>query len=225
MPPATPAIREASRADTARHRARFSAAEQWVARHLGRTDHELRVAEITATVLDLTARLHRYTAADARLLQLAALVHDVGRCVDDAEHPVHGAAMVLSDTSLPLAAAERRALAYLTLYHRGTVPAAGYDDVLHAEDDHARLLGLLGLLRCADGLDSRSLESPRIVLALVAGPAPAGPTLRVSCYLKTDSEKVRRVYQRRKKFRLLEETLGCRVEVTVAQAQGLRMVA
>ena len=225
MPPATPATPDATGAETARDRARFAAVEKWVRRHLGRTDHELRVAEIASTVFGLTAPLHGYAAADARLLRLAALVHDVGRCVDEAEHPARGAAMVMGDASLPLHAGERRALAYLTLYHRGTVPAAGCDDVLHPDDDHGRLLGLLGLLRCADGLDSRSVESPRIVFALVAGMAAAGPTLRVTCYLQTDSEKVRRVYRRRKKFRLLEQTLGCRVEVTVAQAQGLRMVA
>jgi hypothetical protein len=49
--------------------------------------------------------------------------------------------------------------------------------------------------------------------------------LRVTCYLQGDSEKARRVYQRPKKFRLLEQTLGCRVEVDVASAQALRMVA
>jgi exopolyphosphatase/pppGpp-phosphohydrolase len=184
------------------------------------------VAEISATVFELTAPLHAlHRSRDARLLRLAAMVHDVGRCVDDAEHPAHGAAMLLSDQSLPLGVAERRGLAYLTLYHRGGVPAVGDDDVLHPEDDRAGLLTLLGMLRCADGLDSRSLESPRLVFALLAGSGAGRATLRVNCYLQTESEKARRVYQRPKKFRLLEQTLGCRVEVDVASAQALRMVA
>ena len=230
MPPTHPASRPADPFRDARGRAQFAAVEKWVRRRLGQTDHELRVAEICATVFDLTAPLHRLESKQhLRLLRLAGLVHDVGRSVDDAEHPAHGAAMILSEDSLPLAAIERRALAYLTLYHRGPVPETGDDDVLHPEDDHAGLLKLLGLLRCADGLDSRSLESPRLVFALLAtdgaGAGGSRPTLRVTCYLQGDSEKVRRVYQRRKKFRLLEQTLGCRVEVEVAQAQALRMVA
>src|SRR5437762_2759214 len=143
MPPATPPSRSTQ----------FAAVERWVRRQLGSVEHELRVAEIGSTVFELTAPLHRMEAvADARLLRLACLVHDVGRCVDDAEHPAQGAAMLLADESLPLSAAERRSLAYLTLYHRGDVPAAGDDDVLHPADDHARLLKLLALLRCADGL-------------------------------------------------------------------------
>jgi len=226
MPPTPPASRPADPFRDARGRAQFAAVEKWVRGHLGRTDHELRVAEICATVFDLTAPLHALEAKQhLRLLRLAALVHDVGRSVDQPEHPAHGAAMLLSDESLPLTAAERRALAYLTLYHRGAVPDAGDDDVLHPEDDHAGLLKLLGLLRCADGLDSRSLESPRLVFALLAGSRPRRATVRVTCYLQSESDKVRRVYQRPKKFRLLEQTLGCRVEVEVASAQALRMVA
>ena len=133
--------------------------------------------------------------------------------------------MILADESLPIAAQDRRALAYLTLYHRGGVPAAGEDDVLHPEDDHAGLLTVLGMLRCADGLDSRSLESPRLVFALLDGGRAPRHTLRVTCYLQTDSDKARRIYQRPKKFRLLEQTLGCDVKVDVASAQALRMVA
>ena len=98
------------------------------------------------------------------------------------------------------------------------------------------MLKLLALLRAADALDSRSLESPRLVFALVPGPARAAPppanaravpapgcTSPVTS--KTDSPKARRVYEHRKKFRLLEDVLGCRVEVEIVQAQALRMVA
>lgn len=234
MPTAAPTmrvilVREDPFRDAGR-RAQLASVERWVRRRLGRVDHERRVAEVSATVFDLTAPLHGLDrAADARLLRLASLVHDVGRSIDDAEHPALGAAMLLKDGALPLSAAERRGLAYLTLYHRGAVPDVGADDVLHPEDDPARMLKLLALLRCADGLDSRSLESPRLVFALLAGaqvaPGNRTPLLRVTCYLQSNSEKVRRAYQKRKKFRLLEQTLACRVEVEVAQAQGLRMVA
>lgn len=225
MPPAAPESQPAGPSRDARGRAQSAAVEKWVRRRLGQTVHELRVAEIAATIFDLTSPLHALDGASLRVLRLAALVHDVGRCEDEAEHPATGAAMLLADETLPLTAAERRALAYLTLYHRGAVPDLDRDDVLHPEDDADRLVKLLAMLRCADGLDSRSLESPRLVFALVAASGAQRPVLRVTCYLQSDSEKVRRVYLRRKKFRLLEETLACRVEVDVAQAQGLRLVA
>jgi len=209
----------------------FAAAERWVARRLGGAAHERRVADVGSTLFDLTAPLHGLAAADRRMVRLAAMVHDVGRSAGVEGHAAAGAGMVLADGSLPLSDAERRELAYLTLYHRGTVPEAGDDDVLHPDDDAGRLLKVLALLRAADALDGRSLESPRLVLAWAAGHKAAGarrvarPLLRVTCYLENDSAKARRAYQRRKKFRLLEDVLGCRVEVEIALAHALRMVA
>jgi exopolyphosphatase/pppGpp-phosphohydrolase len=213
----------------------FAAVGRWVVRHLGTADHERRVTDIAATLFDLSEGVHGLDDADRRLVQLAGLVHDIGRSRGEENHAAVGAAMVLSSpASLPLSDSERRQLAYLTLYHRGDVPNAGDDDVLHREDDAPRMLKVLALLRAADALDSRSLESPRLVFAWVAGrPRVAGaraaaasrPRLCVTCYLQADSAKARRVYQRRKKFRLLEQVLGCQVEVEIVLAQALRMVA
>ena len=75
--------------------------------------------------------------------------------------------MLLDDEHLPLSTTERRLLAYLTLHHRGKVPAAGADEVLAPGDDTERMLDILALLRAADALDSRVLQSPRLVFALV----------------------------------------------------------
>ena len=214
---------------------KFYAVQRWVARHLGGVRHEQQVAAIAANLFDLTHPLHGLSLADRRLLRLAAMVHDVGRCVSKEEHPTEGAWMLLADTSLPLLQIERRALAYLTCYHRGGVPLPGHDAVLHAADDHDRLLRVLALLRAADALDSRSLVPGRLVFALVGADPEARPRgndgasrrtlLRATCYTETDCPKARRVYRRRKKFRLLEELLGVRMEVDIARADALRLVA
>ena len=126
--------------------------------------------------------------------------------------------MLMEDRHLPLSHSERR-LAYLTLYHKGHVPDAGDDEILRPGDDADRLRTILALLRAADALDGRSLESPRLVFAL------EGRRLRIHCYLETDSAKARRVYSRRKKFRLLEEMLDCRVDIEIARAESLHLVA
>jgi hypothetical protein len=220
-----------------RFKVKFAAAERWASRRLGTVAHERRVATIAESLFDLTSRILALGAADGRLLQLAAVVHDVGRSVAKAEHPAKGARMLLSDTRLPLSASERRAVAYLTRYHKGRVPPAGEDSILHRGDPHQRLRRVLALLRSADALDSRSLRPPRLVFALDSGSAArprlagADPSrrrpgvLRVTCYLNKDCAESRRVYRRRKKFRLLEELTGLRVEVDIARAEALRMVA
>lgn len=198
---------------------KLHALTRWVGRHLGTIEHEQRVMTIASTLFDLTGPLHRLADADRRLLRMAAAVHDVGRAVDDDTHPAEGARMLRDDADLPLTGTERRSLAFLTLYHKGRVPPAGCDEVLRPKDDHDRLRLLLALLRAADALDSRSLDSPRVVIAR------EGRQLRITCYLNRDCPKARKVYSRRKKFRLLEEMLNCRVEVTIATAAALRMVA
>jgi exopolyphosphatase/guanosine-5'-triphosphate,3'-diphosphate pyrophosphatase len=212
----------ASGAATASAAAKHRTVEAWVARQLGSVEHERRVAEIAGRMFHLTRALHGLALGDLRLLQLAAVVHDVGRAVCDETHPEDGARMVLSEAKLPLDDAERRQLAYLTRYHRGRVPEAGADEILWPADDADRLLRVLALLRASDALDGRSIESPRIILALAGSRTPR---LQVSCYLENDSAKARKVYGRRKKFRLLEEQLGCRVEITIAHAAALAMVA
>lgn len=203
---------------------------RWAKRLLGSVDHEVRVAEIATDLFDVLAGTHLLDAADLRLLRWAAIVHDVGRSVCDETHPEEGARLLRGEKSLPLTAAERRHLTYLTLHHRGKVPSAGADGVLNVDDDCERLYRILALLRAADGLDNRALGDrsgapPRVVFGLAHGSAPRLQTLHIACYLDRDSAKARRVYRRRKKFRLLEDVLHCRVEPSVIVLRSSRSVA
>ena len=198
---------------------KFHALSRWAARHLGGIDHERRVASIASTLFELTGAMHGLESDDLRLLRMAAIVHDVGRSVDDQTHPEHGARMVRQDPHLPLTGGERRWLAYLTRYHRGRVPLSRRDEILRRKDDHDRLRLLLALLRAADALDSRTSETPRLRFHM------EGRRLRITCHLDQDSPKARRVYTRRKKFRLLEELLDCHVEVAIGRSKAMQLVA
>lgn len=211
---------------------RQAAVERWATGLLGGIDHERRVRRTAARLFQLARPLHALGPSDLRLLRLAAVVHDVGRCVDDDTHPGEGARLLLAAQHLPLASADRRALAYLTLYHKGKVPDAGQEAILRPGDDAARLRVVLALLRAADALDGRSLQSPRLLFALTGSrprrDAAGGgvmPTLWIRCLLDGDCEKARRTYARKKKFLLLEQTLGCAVDLSVVELDVLGMVA
>ena len=197
---------------------RASAVERWALRQLGSLDHEHRVARIAAKLFELTRPLHGLTRRHRATLRLAAVVHDVGRSIDDETHPQQGARL-LRHARLPLSAADRRALMFLTRYHRGRIPRPGEEKILRPQDDVESLRILLACLRAADSLDSRVLESPRLAFAV------RGRTLRITCALERLTDKSLKVYGRRKKFRLLEELLDCRVEVNVIQSRSLRIAA
>jgi exopolyphosphatase/pppGpp-phosphohydrolase len=191
----------------------------WVEHHLEGIGHEQRVVRISSSLFDLTRELHALPYTMRNLLRAAALVHDVGRSIDRDNHPAVGAGMILRSRSLRLTEADRRALAFLTLYHRDELPDFGEEEILHEEDNRQLLRKTLSLLRAADALDSRSLESPRLVFGLKR------KRLKITCYLQDPTSKSRRVYQRRKKFQMLEDELDCCVEVDVRSAHALQLVA
>jgi len=198
---------------------KYHALSKWVTRQLGGIAHERRVASIASTIFDLTGSLHELTRADLRLLRMAAVVHDVGRAIDDEAHPEHGARMVRQRRDLPLTGAERRRLAFLTRFHKGRVPERGHEPILRRKDNPERMRLLLALLRAADALDGRTTETPHLQFTM------EGRRLIVNCQLEQNTAKARRVYTRRKKFRLLEEVLNCRVQVNLARSKAMRLVA
>ena len=110
-------------------------------------------------------------------------------------------------------------MAYLTLHHRGAVPEVDNDSILRSGDDAAKLRMLLAFLRAADAMDSRWMTSPALSISL------KGRRLRINCRLREDHPKAAEVFSRRKKFRLLEELLGCKVEVAIESNRRLRLVA
>src|SRR5207342_1701092 len=96
-------------------------------------------------------------ASDKRILELACIVHDIGRKVDVKHHPDVGAKMLLADSWLPVNESERRCVAYLTRYHRGAVPEVGFDEVLTGSENRRRMRIVLSIVRAADALDGRQL--------------------------------------------------------------------
>lgn len=190
--------------------------ERWVQRRLGKIGHERRVTAIATTLFDLLNDMHGLSTVPFRkLLRMGCIVHDVGRQVEDRRHPAIGAAMIEKDTFLPLNAQDRRRLAYLTRYHRGAVPEIGFDGILRPGDSRKAMRRLLALLRAADTLDNRNIAPPRIVIAR------KGRKVRFTCFIDTDHTKAKRVFNRRKKFRLLEDLLDCRIEVQIKLAEAI----
>ena len=190
----------------------------WVRRRLVEIDHEQRVARHARMLFGITQPWHGLPAEYGRLLLLGAMVHDVGRVWGEKKHARRGAAIVLDSDSLPLSNRQRRRLAYLTRYHRGKVPPAGTDEFLeHDADDAWAMRVLLGMLRVADALDSRSAGG--MELAMLPRERPSRQVM-IDVYWEGNARS--EIRRRPKKFRLLEETLRC--QVRLEWRESLRMV-
>lgn len=196
------------------------AAARWVQRKLGACEHERRVLAIATKLFDLTRPLLGLGLAECRLLRLGALTHDIGRYISEKNHPIEGANLLLSTSTLELSPMDRRGLAFLARYHRGAVPPAFKEEHLRPLDARRPLRMVLGLLRVADALDSRQVASPSLLFSL------AGRALSVRCTVAdAHFRDARRVYRRRKKFHLLESFLGGEIAVSVQRSESLARVA
>jgi exopolyphosphatase/pppGpp-phosphohydrolase len=195
-----------------------AAVRQWVRRQLGDIDHEQRVARHARTLFGITQPWHGLDADAGRLLQLAAMLHDVGRVWGERKHARRGAVMVLESGSLPLSPRQRRRLAFLTRYHRGKVPLAGTEKMLDRDvDDAFAMRVLLGILRVADALDSRCAGG--MELAMVPREHPSRQVI-IDVYWEGNAGAG--ICRQPKKFRLLEQTLHCQIRLT--RRESLRMV-
>ena len=137
---------------------------------------------------------------------------DVGRSVDNRTHPQQGAKLLRRARELPLSKKLRAELVQLTRHHRGKIEP-------QSRRLSRRILILLALLQAADGLDSRAIESPKIVMAF------RGRRLHITCYLDQLTARAIKVYGRRKKFALIEQMLNCRVDINLVEGRELRLVA
>ena len=197
--------------------ARLERIRNWVVCRLGDSRHEQRVMQIAVALFDLTAKSHHLKPRHRRCLELAALLHDIGRVHGTERHNIYGERM-LRDGSVPhVRACERAILAHLTRYHRGPVPA-GRDDWAHLELESPESMQLLlAMLRAADALDSRNFPTPALSIRLKEG------RLRIRCYVH-DLPKAQECFLEKKKYRLVEELLNLRVQIELRHAASADII-
>lgn len=130
------------------------------ARHLGEkyqldTEHGEVVADLARQIFDQAAPLHGLGADERLVLEVAALLHDVGYYVNAINHDRHGHYLLENSFLFGLSEREQAVVANIVRYHRKTAPTLehGHFKALQPRD---RLLvnKLCALLRLADGIDT-----------------------------------------------------------------------
>ncbi len=120
-----------------------------------RPRHGRQVALLAGELFDGTAELHGLGPDSRELLELAALLHDIGEHVSRHGHDRHTAYLVENGGLRGFSPAEVRKLAVLGRYHVRGTPKASFEpfDALDAAD-RAEVTTLVALLRVADALDA-----------------------------------------------------------------------
>ena len=130
-------------------------------------EHGQHVARIATQLFDALAEEHELTQRDRLLLQVAALLHDIGIYIGLRGHHKHSQYLLASSQIFGLSQEETAVVSNIARYHRRGTPQQAHLPYI-ALDRQDRLLvnKLAALLRVANALDAQHLQRVRSLRVL-----------------------------------------------------------
>ena len=123
-------------------------------------EHSHQVECLAGTLFMELEPLHHLGREDRKLLEYAAVLHDIGYYVSSKSHHRHGLQMIMMEPLPEFSREEKLIMANLVRYHRKAMPAMEHTAFGILSDEDRRRVGLLApILRIADALD-RSHNMP-----------------------------------------------------------------
>jgi len=116
--------------------------------------HAHQVECLAGTLFMELAEFHKLPREDRKLLEYAAILHDIGYYVSAAGHHRHTLMMILTEPLIPFPRDEVKIIANVARYHRKALPTP--EHTIYGtlkEEDRLRVNYLAALLRVADALD------------------------------------------------------------------------
>ncbi len=126
--------------------------------HNGYFEHTHKVQEFAVQIFDATIDLHGLGRRPRKLLEYAALLHDIGHFLGN-NHEENSYKIIMNHNFSSLSTTEKRLVALISLYHNGPIYRLDKErqvDLRAEEQLAARKLA--GILRLADALDSSNKQ-------------------------------------------------------------------
>lgn len=118
--------------------------------------HSRHVAKISLSIFDGLAKEFGLKKNDRRLLEAAALLHDVGYFISYNSHHKHSHHLIRHAELFGFSPREREMTALIARYHRKSLPKKKHPEYERLESKDQQLVSRLGgILRLSDGLDRR----------------------------------------------------------------------
>ena len=144
--------------------------------------HANRVSALALSLYDQTKELHGLSKRDRLLLELAALLHEVGNFIGAPGHHRHAYYIISQSPILGLSDAEVEVVANVARYHRKAPPDPSHEAYRALDDrDRDRVRALAAILRVADALDHDHRQRVASIRA-----KPRGDELRLSLRTRGD---------------------------------------
>ena len=174
--------------------------------------HSLHVAGLALSVFDTLSVPFNLKKADRKLLEAAAILHDVGYFIAYSSHHKHSYHLIRHAELFGFTPREREVIAQIARYHRKSLPKRKHDTFQSLnEEDQQRVERLGGILRLADGLDRSRSSAVRSISCEFGGTV-------VTVRLSGSEDMSLEIFGATAKKDLFEKAFGMRV-VFVTQRQ------
>jgi len=127
--------------------------------HLGRKyhfdeEHAVFTSKLAAQLFLQSTSLHNLDKSNLLLLEVGALLHDLGHFINTIDHDKHGHYLLKANHLIGLSEREQNIVANLVRYHRGKAPSIDEESFKSLlQKDRQTVLKLSALLRLADCMD------------------------------------------------------------------------
>ena len=139
------------------------------AQNLGRKyrydeNHGLHVAKLSLMLFDQFGNQHGMGSHERMLLEVAAILHDIGNYIRASGHHKHGQYIVANSEIFGLSRSDIRVVSHIVRYHRKGMPNSAHTSfVALRREERVNVLKLAALLRVADALDRSHSQRVREV--------------------------------------------------------------
>ena len=108
---------------------------------------------------ELSEKVKEMDNSQRKLLEAAALLHDIGYYTDSKSHNKHSQALIIENGLKEFNEHETEMVACICRYHRGSLPDKTKHELYGSfeKKDRKKIKRLAGILRVADGLDRAHL--------------------------------------------------------------------
>jgi exopolyphosphatase / guanosine-5'-triphosphate,3'-diphosphate pyrophosphatase len=128
-------------------------------RYRSDVDHVKHVARLATQLFDHLAAEHGLSTRDRLLLEVAALLHDIGVFVSLRGHHKHSMYLLQASEIFGLTRDDMQIVANIARYHRRGLPQKTHPEFMRLDrDERVRVTKLAALLRLANALDAEHMQ-------------------------------------------------------------------
>lgn len=170
--------------------------------------HAQTVCKLSIQIFDAMARLHQYTLKERILLEVAAILHDIGRFIRPSNHHKHSMYLIQNMELVGMTNSELKLVSLIARFHSRSLPSDKNVDYAKLSKKDQKLVNCLtAILKIADALD-REHES------LINSVTLHYDDQRILLTLDNHQELQLTQWALESKKLLFEETFGKPLEIT-----------